>query len=52
MHDEHVRPGGDADLTVATRLAEELARHDNPFPDVLASVADALGVGAGAANGR
>jgi len=43
--------GGDA-LTAATRLAEELARHDNPFPDVLAAVADAVGVGPGAATVR
>ncbi len=43
--------GGEA-LAGAARLAEELVRHDNPFPDVLAAVADAAGVGTGAATAR
>ena len=43
--------GGEA-LAGAARLAEELVRHDNPFPDVLAAVADAAGVGTGATTAR
>jgi 1,4-alpha-glucan branching enzyme len=32
--------GGEA-LAGAARLAEELGRHDNPFPDVLGAIAEA-----------
>ena len=44
--------GSGGDLEGAARLADDLMRHDDPFPDVLAAVAEAAQVRKGAAIAR